>query len=95
MQEMSLDLLGWDPHFAEHFQPFGAEGLIAARVAVEHRGAYIVYTELGELRAELTGRARHNAVARSDLPAVGDWVAAELSPGEGRVVIHVVLPWRG
>ncbi len=95
MQEMSLDMLGWDSHFAEHFQPFGAEGLVAARVAVEHRGAYVVYTELGELRAELTGRARHNAVARSDLPAVGDWVAAELRRGENRAAIHAVLPRRG
>lgn len=93
--EMSLDTLGWDTHFAEHFKPFATQDLIAARVAVEHRGAYIVYTELGELQAELTGRARHNAIARSDLPAVGDWVAAEMRPGESRVVIHAVLPRRG
>ncbi|MDQ3785093.1 MAG: ribosome small subunit-dependent GTPase A [Actinomycetota bacterium] len=95
MQEISLDTLGWDTHFAEHFKPFGAEGLIAARVAVEHRGAYVVYTELGEIRADLAGRARHIAAARSELPAVGDWVAAEMVPGETRAIIHTVLPRRG
>ena len=95
MQETSLDTLGWDTHFAEHFKPFADQGLIAARVAVEHRGAYIVYTELGELQAKLTGRARHDAVSRSDLPGVGDWVAAEMRPGENKVAIHAVLPRRG
>jgi ribosome biogenesis GTPase len=90
-----LDTLGWDTHFAEHFKPFADQGLIAARVAVEHRGAYIVYTELGELQAKLTGRARHDAVSRSDLPGVGDWVAAEMRPGENKVAIHAVLPRRG
>ena len=95
IQEMSLDILGWDAHFAEHFKPFATEGLVAARVAVEHRGAYVVYTEAGELRAELTGRARHNAVARSDLPAVGDWVAVDVRPDENRAAIHAVLPRRG
>lgn len=94
IQEMSLELLGWSHHFAEHFEPYGSRGLVAARVAVEHRGAYIVYAETGEVRAELAGRVRHNATARSELPAVGDWVAAEIRSGEGRAVIQAVLPRR-
>ena len=83
MHDISLDRLGWDDHFAEHFEGLDAEGFVAARIAAEHRGAYIVYTEGGALRAELAGRMRHNATARSELPAVGDWVAADIHAGEG------------
>jgi ribosome biogenesis GTPase len=61
--------------------------LQAARVIAEHRGAYQLLTETGPCVAELTGKLRHDALDRRDLPAVGDWVA--LDP-EGRV--DAVLP---
>jgi ribosome biogenesis GTPase len=34
----------------------------------------------------------HGAVWRSDLPAVGDWVATRVWPEEGKATIHAVLP---
>src|SRR5262249_58262218 len=37
----------------------------------EHRSAYVLYGEQGELRAQLAGRLRHEEI----WPAVGDWVA--------------------
>jgi ribosome biogenesis GTPase len=61
--------------------------LRAARVVVEHRGAYQLIANDGPCWAELTGRLRHQAVDRLDLPAVGDWVALQ---GDGR--IEAVLP---
>lgn len=61
--------------------------LEAARVIAEHRGAYQVVTEAGTRMAELTGKLRHDALDRRDLPAVGDWVA--LGP-DGR--IEALLP---
>jgi ribosome biogenesis GTPase / thiamine phosphate phosphatase len=61
--------------------------LEAARVIAEHRGAYQLLTEAGACTAELTGKLRHDALDRRDLPAVGDWVA--LGP-DGRV--EAVLP---
>jgi ribosome biogenesis GTPase len=60
-------------------------------VAVEHRGAYLLYTARGEQPAELAGRLRHEAASRGELPAVGDWVAA--SPTEP-ALLHAVLPRR-
>ena len=59
-------------------------------MAVEHRSEYVIYTEHGELRAELAGRLRHG----DEHPAVGDWVAVALRPSEGRATIHAVLPRR-
>src|SRR5207245_3636147 len=72
--------LGWSPFFAEAFAPYAADGLVPGRVTVQHRGAYVVHTEAGELPAEVTGRLSHEAAGAADLPAVGAWVAA--SPGD-------------
>jgi ribosome biogenesis GTPase / thiamine phosphate phosphatase len=84
-----LDSLGWTPALEDQFTPLAADGLEPARVAVEHRGAYVLYTARGEQPAELAGRLRHGATARGELPAVGDWVA--VTPTEPALV-HAVLP---
>jgi ribosome biogenesis GTPase len=84
-----LDSLGWTPALEDQFAPHAADGLEPARVAVEHRGAYHLYTARGEQPAELAGRLRHDATARGELPAVGDWVA--VTPTEPALV-QAVLP---
>ncbi len=81
----SLVRLGWTPEREIEFEPHREDGLIPARVAIEHRSAYILYGEQGELRAELAGRLRHEEI----WPAVGDWVAVR-EPG----TIAAVLPRR-
>jgi len=88
--KLDLESLGWDASFADAFRPFEHEGLAPARVAVEHRSEYVVYTEQGELRAELTGKLRHD----EEHAAVGDWVAVALRADEGRATIHAILPRR-
>ena len=91
---MALDLtaLGWTPRLAEAFAPHAAEGLIPARVALEHTHIYRVFTESGEWLARVSGRLRHRAAVRVDFPAVGDWVAIE-PPAEGADArIRAVLP---
>ena len=92
---MSLTRLGWTPRLEEAFRPYGARGMIPARVAVEHRSVYVLYAETGELMATLAGRLRHAAeqgTEGGDRPAVGDWVAVAPPPGEGRAVVRAVLP---
>src|SRR5262249_54270702 len=56
--------------------------------------AYILFAEGGALDATVTGRLMHEATAREDYPAVGDWVLARKLPGEDRAVIHQALPRR-
>src|SRR5438094_112715 len=73
--DSALARLGYSSHFARAFERYAVMGLSAGRVAVEHRGAYVLFGEEGEVRAELAGRVRHDAASRADLPAVGDWVA--------------------
>ena len=87
---MDLESLGWDASLAEAFHPYEQHGFVPARAAVEHRIEYVVYSALGELRAELAGRLRHD----EEHPAVGDWLAVAARPDEGRATINAILPRR-
>src|SRR5689334_15919041 len=91
---MSLEALGWNRFFEDALAPWAQAGCIAARVAVQHRGGYEVWTADGILTADVPGRFRHQAKGPSDYPAVGDWVAIEVVPGEERALIQAVLPRR-
>lgn len=93
---MTFDLhaLGWTPAFAAAFEPHARKGLVPGRVVAQHRGEYDVTSELGELRAEITGRLLHEAATTAELPVVGDWVALAPRPGERTATIQAVLPRR-
>jgi ribosome biogenesis GTPase len=60
---------------------------------VQHRGAYDVLTELGELRVDVAGRL-YDGSTPADLPAVGDWVAIAARQDEQGGTIQAVLPRR-
>jgi len=89
-----LTALGWDDTLAEEFEPHAQAGLIAGRVAVQHRGAYDVLTAEGELRCDVAGRLYDEAASPADLPAVGDWVAVAARPDEDAGTVQAVLPRR-
>lgn len=89
-----LTRLGWDERFAADASPWLEEGFEPGRVAVEHRGAYTVFTATDPVEAALTGKMRFEATDRGELPAVGDWVMLEKTPGGGRAIVRAVLPRR-
>jgi len=90
----TLTKLGWDDQLSEEFEPHRAAGLVPGRVAVQHRGAWDVIAEAGELRVDAAGRLRHEAVVNAELPVVGDWVAVAARPDETGGTIQAVLPRR-
>src|SRR5262245_34655599 len=94
MNVTDLTTFGWDEFFEANFESYARNGYIAGRVALEHKNLFRVYTQYGDVLAEISGRLRHEAVDRRDLPAVGDWVVIRARPERGRVVIHAVLPRR-
>jgi ribosome biogenesis GTPase len=63
-------------------------------VAVQHKGHYLLYSELGELEGKITGRLRYRASETTDFPAVGDWVVIRARPEEGTATITEILPRR-
>jgi ribosome biogenesis GTPase len=83
---------GWNEFFESSFQPYSAEGYKAGRVLLEYNHLYRLYSEQGELLADVAGKLRHEAVSRADLPVVGDWVVIQPRPDEGKGTIHAVLP---
>jgi ribosome biogenesis GTPase len=91
---VALAALGWDDRLRDAFQPFRQDGLMPARVSLEHTHIYRVMTEDGELLARVAGRIRHHATGRTDFPAVGDWVAIEPPTHGGDARIVGILPRR-
>jgi ribosome biogenesis GTPase len=90
---LSFDLtaLGWSPSREREFELYAADAFAPARVAAQHRGAYVIYAASGERPAEVAGRLRHAAVSPVDRPAVGDWVAVADGPNASAATIHTVL----
>jgi ribosome biogenesis GTPase len=86
----ALETLGWDAGWAEAFAPHAATGLRPARVVAVHRETSIVRDAAGDRPAAVSGTFRFAALARSDFPAVGDWVAID-----GDDVVSAILPRRG
>jgi ribosome biogenesis GTPase / thiamine phosphate phosphatase len=86
--------LGWDDDWQRAFAPFAGEDVEPARVAIEFNHIYRLYTGSGEIEASATGRLKHQAARRTDLPAVGDWVAMRRRPTETRGAIVALLPRR-
>jgi ribosome biogenesis GTPase / thiamine phosphate phosphatase len=85
----ALEALGWDAATASTFEQLQDDNLFPARVAAQHRGEYVLFTEEGELRAKAAGRLRYDREVGGELPAVGDWVAV-LRPA----TITSILPRR-
>src|SRR6188474_1400903 len=77
---IALQDLGWDSvrdaEWAE--APRGDD--VPGRVVLEHNHIYRVLTAGGEVLAEATGRLKHRAGGRNELPSVGDWVALRVAP---------------
>jgi ribosome biogenesis GTPase / thiamine phosphate phosphatase len=92
--------LGWDAAWAETFAIHQAAARRPARVVAVHKETAIVRDgEHGTDRpAQVSGRFRYDALAPSDFPAVGDWVALEPTPPtagpDDPAVVSAVLPRR-
>lgn len=80
--------LGWSAEWQLMLDATPHEGLSVARVAIQHRRGYGLYTADGGSSATLSGKLRHDAATPADLPVVGDWVLAR------ERIIYAVLPRR-
>jgi len=89
---MNLTEIGWNPFFREHFEPYKAQGYSPARVVRGQKNLCTVFSNVGELTAEVSGKLRYNAFSGSDFPVVGDWVAIQPYPKEEKAIIHAILP---
>jgi ribosome biogenesis GTPase / thiamine phosphate phosphatase len=86
---LQLEDLGWDPFFADAFQPYEEQGLTPARVAARHHGPCELLTEHGRIGGLPAGK-----LEGLDLPVAGDWVAVRELEGEKKGIIEAILPRR-
>ena len=84
----ALDELGWDDGWSSALEQLDEDNLVPARVAAQHRGAYVAWTAEGELRARAAGRLFYEHEIGEPVPAVGDWVALR------ETTIIAILPRR-
>jgi ribosome biogenesis GTPase len=96
---VSLATLGWSAHWdAARAAVDPDAGLVAVRIAAEHRGAYHAIGAGGTAWVELTGKAFHDAGDKRALPTVGDWVLvehwADALAERGAAIVRHVLPRR-
>lgn len=83
--------LGWKKEDDAIVRSYLEQGYLLGRVALEHKHIYRIYTERGELLAEVAGKMRFEASGIEDYPAVGDWVICKARE-EGKAMIHALVP---
>ena len=84
----ALDELGWDDDWSSALEHLQEDNLVPARIAAHHRGAYVVWTADGDVRARAAGRMFYAHEVGAPIPAVGDWV------GLRDTTITAILPRR-
>ena len=88
----TLNDLGLENSIVESSKNLIADGFVLARVVTENRGRYIVRNESSEIPAEVAGKLIFNADSPASFPAVGDWVAIQVSDDNELAVIHEIVP---
>ena len=91
---MTLHDLGWTDELQTALTALGDPAVVPGRIVLEHNHVYRVRTAEGEYLAETAGRVKYHAAGRSELPAVGDWVAIRPDPTGGRTLVRAILPRR-
>ena len=66
--------------------------LTVSRVLSQEKGIYRMVSSQGEKWGEISGRFHYDVQAKSEYPAVGDFVMADWNRSGGNAVIHHVLP---
>ena len=66
--------------------------LTTARIISQEKGRYRLISSQGEKWGEISGRFHYDVQAKSEYPAVGDFVMTDWNESGGNAVIHHVLP---
>lgn len=87
---MKLEDWGWSEHFAQAFAPWAGSHYLPARIIRGEKNYYRVISPAGEMTVRFSGRIRHAASSRPDLPVVGDWVVVEPQEQERGTIVALL-----
>ncbi|MBC7428521.1 MAG: ribosome small subunit-dependent GTPase A [Bacteriovorax sp.] len=87
-----LSHFGWNGFFESQVLTMSSKNLVVARVVNEEKNLYRLQFDFDKsVWSAVTGKMQFEAVRRSDFPAVGDWVLAEIPPGSERAVVRFIF----
>lgn len=89
---MDLKKLGFDAVFEKYFENTRPDNFSIGRICAEYKENYKIFSEFGELNANISGKFRNNCSSREDFPAVGDWVLFDYIEKENKAIIKDILP---
>jgi len=88
----NIKKLGFDNWFEEKLDSSKTNDFKIARVISVNKNSFVVSNGVKDIYAELTGKLLFNTEDSLDLPAVGDWVYAQLFDDDELAIIHDILP---
>lgn len=89
----NLQSLGFDNWFQDKIDLSKTDFNIVRVISV-NKNSFVVSNGVKEIYAELTGRFLYNSENSLELPAVGDFVYAQLFDDDELAIIHEILPRR-
>lgn len=91
MKNYTEEELGWNSFLENQLSAFPS-AFIAGRISSENKNNYqLLLPGVGEVMAECTGKLLFNALDKSELPKVGDWVLVQYFEGEHKALIMELL----
>ena len=88
---MNLKKLGMTEDIIQESRKY--ENRYIGRVSSQSKNLYKVFTEKGEITAEIAGKFHYRVKDAADYPAVGDFVMVDRTDDfSGHAIIHHVLP---
>ncbi|MBT8383870.1 MAG: ribosome small subunit-dependent GTPase A [Ignavibacteria bacterium] len=88
----NIEKLGFDSWFKDKIDLSKTDNFTIVRVISVSKNSYLVSNGTKDIYAELTGKFLFNSESSLDLPAVGDWVYAQLFDDDSLAIIHDILP---
>lgn len=73
MENNNLINLGLNEEILKEKNLYSKE-LFLGRISIQQKGIYNVFTEEGEIKAQVSGKFKHEAISNIEFPVVGDWV---------------------
>jgi len=89
---INIEKLGFDNWFKDKIDLSKTTGLQIVRVISVHKNSFVVSNGVKDIYAELTGKFLFNSDSSLNLPAVGDWVYAQLFDDDSLAIIHDIIP---
>jgi len=87
-----IQTLGFDSWFKDKVDLSKTIDFKIARVISVNKNSFVVSNGVKDIYAELTGKFLFNSEDSLDMPAVGDWVYAQLFDNDELAIIHDILP---